>query len=417
MEGESHPHKHSAGTPWEVLAVAGRLGLTSFGGPIAHLGYFHEEYVVRRKWIDETKYGDLVALCQMIPGPSSSQLGIAIGMERAGILGGLTAWLGFTLPSAFALTGFALLVHGSGIGNAGWLHGLLIVAVAVVAQAVWSMSRALAPDAARLSIAFVVAAASILAPSSVTQVSLIAGGAIAGLLFLKASPGGEPARAAGFETIGRVPAICCLALFALLLIALPVLRVSFPAQWLSLVDGFYRSGSLVFGGGHVVLPLLQREVVPTGWVSNETFLAGYGAAQAVPGPLFAFAAYLGAVGGSRPNGVPGAAIALGAIYLPSILLVFGLLPFWNTLRSRRFMRSALSGINASVVGILLAALTARYGRARSCDRRISPSPWRHSCFWRYGRRDRGSSSSQALLRARLSPSRRGFAAELSRRGH
>jgi chromate transporter len=344
------------GAALEVLVVAGRLGLGSFGGPIAHLGYFHEEYVVRRKWVDEAKYADLVALCQMIPGPASSQLGIAIGIERAGILGGVAAWVGFTLPSAIALTGFALFVHGSAIGNAGWLHGLLVVAVAVVAQAVWSMSRSLTPDPARLSLAFAAATASILAPSSLTQVFLIAGGALFGLLFLKELSAGGPIPASRFETVGRIPALCCLGLFALLLIALPLLRVATHSQALALVDSFYRSGSLVFGGGHVVLPLLQRELVPTGWISNESFLSGYGAAQAVPGPLFAFSAYLGAAGGPAPHGLPGAAIALASIYLPSFLLVIGLLPFWNSLRRLPAMRSSLSGANAAVVGILLAAL-------------------------------------------------------------
>ncbi len=350
----------------EVLAAASRLGVTSFGGPIAHLGYFHEEYVVRRKWLDEKKFADLVALCQMIPGPASSQLGIAIGIERAGIVGAFAAWVGFTLPSAIALTAFGLLIHGSGIGGAGWLHGLLVVAVAVVAQAIWSMARNLTPDAPRLSIAFAVAAASILLPSSITQVALIAAGALVGFLFLKVPANADAFSAAsdasdrdprrGTPRVRHAPAVCCLALFALLLIALPLLREATHAQWLAVVDSFYRSGSLVFGGGHVVLPLLQREVVPTGWISNESFLAGYGAAQAVPGPLFAFAAYLGAVSGPAPNGPLGAAIALGSIYLPSFLLVVGLLPFWNSLRRRPFMRSCLSGANAAVVGLLLAAL-------------------------------------------------------------
>jgi chromate transporter len=357
-EEDSKPHlqKRRDGTPWEVLRVAGRLGITSFGGPIAHLGYFHEEYVVRRKWIDERSYADLVALCQMIPGPASSQLGIAVGIERAGILGGVAAWIGFTLPSAIALAGFALLVHGLDVGTAGWLHGLLVVAVAVVAQAVWSMSRSLTPDAPRISIAFAAAVVSILLPTSLTQILLIIAGAIVGLLFLGAAPDDKPKQTTSFETIGRVAAIICLALFVLLLVGLPVLRAAVHSQWIALIDSFYRSGSLVFGGGHVVLPLLQHEVVPTGWISNETFLAGYGAAQAVPGPLFAFSAYLGAVMGPAPNGALGAAIALVAIYLPSFLLVIGLLPFWNSLLNRRVVRSALSGVNATVVGILLAAL-------------------------------------------------------------
>ena len=355
-DGKPHLRARHGGTPWEVLAVAGRLGITSFGGPIAHLGYFHEEYVVRRKWIDERGYADLVALCQMIPGPASSQLGIAIGIQRAGILGGVAAWIGFTLPSAIALAAFALLVHGSGIADAGWLHGLLVVAVAVVAQAVWSMSRALTPDAPRITIALAAAAVSILVPASLTQISLLAAGAIVGLLLRKMSADDKPVQSAGFESIGRVMALACLALFVLLLIGLPILRAAVHSQWIALADSFYRSGSLVFGGGHVVLPLLQREVVPTGWISNQTFLAGYGAAQAVPGPLFAFSAYLGAVMGPAPNGVLGAALALAAIYLPSFLLVIGLLPFWSFLRNQRMVRSALWGVNATVVGILLGAL-------------------------------------------------------------
>ncbi len=340
----------------EVLAAAGKLGVTSFGGPIAHLGYFHDEYVVRRKWLDERSYADLVALCQMIPGPASSQLGIAIGLQHAGILGGIAAWIGFTLPSAAALVVFALLVHGSAITTAGWLHGLMVVAVAVVAQAVWSMARTLASDAPRASIAFAATIVSVTLPSSVTQLLIIVAGALAGLVFLRPTVSDRPEPSAGFEGIGRASAISSLIVFAVLLIGLPVLRVAVRSHWIALIDSFYRSGSLVFGGGHVVLPLLQREVVPPGWISNGIFLAGYGAAQAVPGPLFSFAAYLGAVMESAPNGVLGAAIALFAIYLPSFLLVIGLLPFYGLLRGRRLVRAALSGVNAAVVGILLAAL-------------------------------------------------------------
>jgi len=344
-----------AGRAIEVLAAAGRLGVTSFGGPIAHLGYFHEEYVARKRWLDEQTYADLVALCQMIPGPASSQLGIAIGIHRAGFLGGVAAWVGFTFPSAAALVAFALLAHGPGVAMSGWLHGLMVVAVAVVAQAVWTMARTMASDAPRASIAFAAAIISIVLPSSVTQISLIAAGALAGRAFLKRPPGGDRVPA-DFPGINRTAAIACLAFFGLLLIGLPALRAATGFQWVALIDSFYRSGSLVFGGGHVVLPLLQREVVPPGWVSNATFLSGYGAAQAVPGPLFSFAAYLGAVMASAPNGVAGACLALGAIYLPSFLLVIGLLPFYGALRSRPGVQSALSGVNACVVGILLAAL-------------------------------------------------------------
>jgi chromate transporter len=344
------------GTPWEVLKAASRLGIASFGGPIAHLGYFHQEYVVHRKWLDERSYADLVALCQMIPGPASSQLGIAIGIGRAGFWGGLAAWAGFTLPSAIALTAFALLAHGAGITEAGWLHGLMVVAVAVVAQAVWTMSRTLASDAPRASIAFAAAVISIAFPSSITQVSLIVAGGLAGLALLRSTIEDKAVQPASLGNIGRGTAISCLAAFGALLVCLPVLRAVTHSQWVAVIDSFYRTGSLVFGGGHVVLPLLQREVVPPGWVSNATFLAGYGAAQAVPGPLFTFAAYLGAVLGPQPNGVAGAAVALAAIYVPSFLLVIGLLPFYGLLRSRRGVRAALSGVNAAVVGILLAAL-------------------------------------------------------------
>jgi chromate transporter len=346
--------KH-AGTPVEVLAAAWRLGVTSFGGPIAHLGYFHQEYVVRRKWLEEKTYADLVALCQMIPGPASSQLGIAIGIHRAGALGGLAAWAGFTLPSAAALVAFAMLAHGPAVALSGWLHGLMVVAVAVVAQAVWTMARSMASDAPRASIAFAAAIIGILVPSSVTQSCLIAAGALAGLAFIRTPPGAASAPA-GFPGISRTAAVACLASFGALLLGLPALRAAVSSQWAALVDSFYRSGSLVFGGGHVVLPLLQREVVPPGWMSNATFLSGYGAAQAVPGPLFSFAAYLGAAMAPAPNGVAGACVALAAIYLPSFLLVIGLLPFYGALRARPGVQSALSGVNACVVGILLAAL-------------------------------------------------------------
>ena len=346
------------GTPWEVLRVAGRLGVTSFGGPIAHLGYFHEEYVVRRKWLDEQSYADLVALCQMIPGPASSQLGIAIGIQRAGLLGGIAAWVGFTLPSAIALVIFGLLVHRSGVLTAGWLHGLMVVAVAVVAQAVWSMSRTLASDAPRASIALTAAIVSILLPSSLTQILLIVMGALVGFVLFRSTTEDRTVHSAAFRGMNRAAALFCLAAFALLLGGLPVLRAVLHTQWVAVIDSFYRSGSLVFGGGHVVLPLLQREVVPPGWISDAGFLAGYGAAQAVPGPLFTFAAYLGAVSGPAPNGILGAAIALVSIYLPSFLLIIGLLPFYGLLRRQQTVRAALSGVNATVVGILLAALYA-----------------------------------------------------------
>jgi chromate transporter len=340
---------------FQVFLVALRLGLISFGGPIAHIGYFREEYVARRKWLDERSYLDVVALCQFLPGPASSQVGIIVGMMRAGLPGGLAAWLGFTLPSAVALTLFALGVAAWDVGDAGWLRGLKIAAVVVVAQAVWSMSRSFAPDKWRATIAVVAAVAALVYPTAWTQLLIIAAAGIIGWRWLKPEvSAGQPAGlSAG---IPRWLAIASLAAFALLLAALPLLRQVHPAHWLAMFDSFFRSGALVFGGGHVVLPLLQAEVVPPGWIDQPGFLAGYGAAQAVPGPLFTFSAYLGAASGPSPNGVGGAALALAAIFLPAFLLVVGVLPFWDALRTRPGFQSALLGINAGVVGILLAAL-------------------------------------------------------------
>jgi chromate transporter len=340
---------------FQVFLVALRLGLISFGGPIAHIGYFREEYVARRKWLDERSYLDVVALCQFLPGPASSQVGIIVGMMRAGLPGGLAAWLGFTLPSAVALTLFALGVAAWDVGDAGWLRGLKIAAVVVVAQAVWSMSRSFAPDKWRATIAVVAAVAALVYPTAWTQLLIIAAAGIIGWRWLKPEvSAGQPAGlSAG---IPRWLAIVSLAAFALLLAALPLLRQVHPAHWLAMFDSFFRSGALVFGGGHVVLPLLQAEVVPPGWIDQPGFLAGYGAAQAVPGPLFTFSAYLGAASGPSPNGVGGAALALAAIFLPAFLLVVGVLPFWDALRTRPGFQSALLGINAGVVGILLAAL-------------------------------------------------------------
>jgi chromate transporter len=338
----------------EVLSVSLRLGLTSFGGPVAHLGYFHTEYVQRRKWLDEQSYADLVALCQFLPGPASSQVGIAIGMLRAGLAGGVVAWLGFTLPSALALVAFAYGLGAIGATEgAGWLHGLKVVAVAVVALAVWSMARTLCPDRERASIAIVAAIATLAWPTAAGQVlSIVAAGLLGWWWF--------PVSAASAGGTVRVPvrrrvAVAAWLVLLALLVLLPVARQS-GGQGLAVFDSFFRVGSLVFGGGHVVLPLLQAEVVGPGWVDNEDFVAGYGAAQAVPGPLFTFAAYLGFVMQREPNGPAGAALALGAIFLPSFLLVVGALPFWNLLRSRRGFQAALRGINAAVVGLLLAAL-------------------------------------------------------------
>ena len=345
---------NTAGRPLEVLAAATRLGLTSFGGPIAHLGYFRDEYVVRRKWVDEQTYADLVALCQFLPGPASSQVGIALGIFRAGLLGGLAAWLGFTLPSAIALIAFAVGVRELDLSGAGWLHGLKIAAVAVVAQAVWGMARALCPDRERATMAIVAALAVSAWPTAWGQVLVIILAGVVGLQLLPGTEGPDAPRIG--VPIGRPLGIAALAVFFVLLVSLPALRYLTPSHPLAVFDSFYRAGSLVFGGGHVVLPLLQAEVVPPGWVSNEQFLAGYGAAQAVPGPLFTFAAYLGAVMGPRPNGWAGGAFALIAIFVPSFLLVVGALPFWDALRARAQFQAALRGINAGVVGLLLAAL-------------------------------------------------------------
>ncbi|HSE89075.1 MAG TPA: chromate efflux transporter [Candidatus Binatia bacterium] len=346
----------SQGSLLEVLGVSTRLGLTSFGGPIAHLGYFHEEYVKRRKWIDEQSYADLVALCQFLPGPASSQVSIAIGIARAGLPGGFAAWLGFTLPSAIALIAFAF-----GIGafanavDAGWLHGLKVVAVAVVAQAVWGMARSLCPDRERATIAIVASIVTLAWPTAVGQLSSIAIAGIVGSIIFSATASSASRSHMRFP-VGKKMGIAAWIIFFTLLISLPLLRQVAPSHTLEVFDSFFRVGSLVFGGGHVVLPLLQAEVVGPGWVTNEQFVAGYGAAQAVPGPLFTFAAYLGAVMGTEPNGWTGAFLTLAAIFLPSFLLVGGALPFWDLLRSVPVFQSALKGINAAVVGLLLTAL-------------------------------------------------------------
>ncbi len=339
----------------EVLAVSSRLGLTSFGGPIAHLGYFHEEYVVRRKWVDERSYADLVALCQFLPGPASSQVGIAIGIARAGLPGALAAWLGFTLPSALALVAFAFGISALGEAAAtGWLHGLKVVAVAVVAQAVWSMARSLCPDRECTTLAILATIVTLAWPSAAGQVLSIA---VAGLIGWRFFPGADVTSTSHMRfPIGRRLGVAAWIVFFVLLFVLPLLRQVAASHVLEIFDSFFRVGSLVFGGGHVVLPLLQAEVVGQGWVTNEQFVAGYGAAQAVPGPLFTFSAYLGAVMNSEPNGWTGAFLALSAIFLPSFLLIVGALPFWDLLRSKSGFQSALRGINAAVVGLLLAAL-------------------------------------------------------------
>ena len=346
----------SLGSLFQVFWVALRLGLTSFGGPIAHLGYFREEYVVRRKWLDEQSYADVVALAQSLPGPASSKVGIIVGTIRAGLPGAVMAWMGFTLPSAVALMLFGYGIQQFSVADVGWLHGLKIAAVAVVAQAVWGMSRNLAPDRERATIAIVAAIVALTWHTAVTPILIIVIAGVVGWRLLPV-PASQADRVAISQRIRPWMGIVALVLFFVLLLGLPSLRQVFGTnQTLAVVDSFYRSGSLVFGGGHVVLPLLQAEVVAPGWVNNETFLAGYGAAQAVPGPLFTFSAFLGTVMGPEPNGVAGGLIALGAIFLPAFLLTIGPLPFWDILRRRPAFQSVLRGINAAVVGLLLAAL-------------------------------------------------------------
>jgi len=351
---ESHPPPRQ-GSFLEVLGVFTRLGLTSFGGPVAHLGYFRQEIVVRRKWVDETTYADLIALSQLLPGPASSQVAITLGITRAGLWGGLAAWLGFTLPSAIALTLFAYATTlGQGFTHAGWIHGLLVVAVAVVAQAVWGMANRLCPDRPRATLALAAAIAILLWPVAITQIAILA---VAGLLGWWLFRETQPVKPSSLNlAVPRRLSVGCWIVFFGLLLGLPLLRLFFHNQALALFDTFFRVGSLVFGGGHVVLPLLQSEVVPPGWVTNTQFITGYAVAQAIPGPLFTFSAYLGAIAKPAPNGWMGAAIALAAIYLPSFLLLIGILPFWDYLRSLGSFQGALRGINAAVVGILLAAL-------------------------------------------------------------
>jgi chromate transporter len=348
------PVSASGDRPSRIFLIFLRLGLTSFGGPVAHLGYFRDEFVGRRRWLDERAYADLVALCQFLPGPASSQVGLAIGLARGGFAGALAAWTGFTLPSALLMVACAL---GFGLAGeaseAGWLAGLKVAAVAVVAHAVWSMGRVLTPDPPRLSLAVAAAALVLAHPSVVGQVAAIALGALAGLALRYRED--QDTGAALDISVRRSVAIACLVLFALLLLTLPLAVVASGDSLLGLFDSFYRAGALVFGGGHVVLPLLKAETVPA-LVSEDVFLAGYGAAQAVPGPLFTFAAYLGAAMTTGGAFWLTALIALVAIFLPSFLLVGGILPFWESLRRRASARAALTGVNAAVVGLLLAAL-------------------------------------------------------------
>jgi chromate transporter len=345
----------------EVASVFLRLGSLSFGGPIAHLGYLRAELVEKRRWLDDAHYGDLVALCQFLPGPASSQVVFALGMQRAGLIGALVASVCFTLPSAILMIAFAYgLAHASTLSNAGWLHGLKVAAVAVVAQAVWGMGKKLCTDRARISLCIVSAAVLLVVPGAASQLGVLALGGLVGWwryrdsvsssVSIAASP--APARAAR----GHLAAAAALVTFVALLALLPALASATGSRDVAVFDSFYRSGALVFGGGHVVLPLLRAEVVPRGWVTDEQFLAGYGAAQALPGPLFAFSAYLGAAMDAGTAGWLGGLRCLFAIFLPAWLLIGGALPFWHRLRAQRWTTAALAGANAAVVGVLLAAL-------------------------------------------------------------
>lgn len=343
------------GSALEVLLIFLRLGVTCFGGPIAHIGYFRDEFVVRRRWLNERAYADHVGLCQFLPGPASNQVGFSIGLMRAGYAGGFAAWAGFTLPSALILVLFAYGANAlAGPTGAGLLHGLKLVAVAIVAQAVWGMARTLCPDRTRASIAVTAALIVLFAISPLAQIAAIVLGGLAGLWLCRSvqTSDGEHITVPVSHRAG----IVALALFLALLFGLPVLACHGAPEGVSLFDAFYRSGALVFGGGHVVLPLLHEAFVTSGWVSDDTFLAGYGAAQAVPGPLFTFAAYLGAVVGQSPHGVAGAAFGLFGIFLPGILVLIGALPFWDTFRSQRAVQATMRGVNAAVVGLLGAAL-------------------------------------------------------------
>lgn len=344
-----------AGSPLEVLRIFAKLGFSCFGGPIAHIGYFRDEFVVRRKWIDEHAFADLVGLCQFLPGPASSQVGFSIGLMRAGYLGALAAWTGFTLPSAAALIIFAYGASAlSGPLGSGLLHGLKLTAVAIVAQAVLGMARNLCPDRERASIAVVAALIILFSTSSIAQVAAIVLGGLAGLWLCRSkatAPSGHVEL-----PVSRTVGLACLAGFFILLAGLPLVRGLSGSSSVALFEAFYRSGALVFGGGHVVLPLLREAFVTPGWLSDNAFLAGYGAAQAVPGPLFTFAAYLGTVVSAEPHGLAGAALGLLGIFLPGMLVLLGVLPFWDSFRKRPNAQAIMRGVNAAVVGLLGAAL-------------------------------------------------------------
>lgn len=339
----------------EVFWAFLKLGVTAFGGPVAHIGYFRAEFVDRRRWLDDSRFSDLLALCQFLPGPASSQLGIALGLGRAGWSGALAAWVGFTLPSAFALILFGYgVTRWSGITSSGLIHGLKIAAVAIVAQAVWGMAKSLSRGRTRAAISVAAAALLVTLPSGLTQIAAIAIGGIAGYVALVKPPATMLAAAA--SGLSRRTGACLLLAFATLLIVLPVWAGAVQSLSMQAIAAFYQAGALVFGGGHVVLPLLESSVVGNGWLDRDAFLAGYGAAQAVPGPLFTFAAYLGAVMPGPLQGWAGGLTMLVAIFAPGALLIAGAMPFWETLRQRRAVQNALAGVNAAVVGILAAAL-------------------------------------------------------------
>lgn len=358
--------QHSAGgdptSAWQVFWIFLRLGLTSFGGPVAHLGYFRDEFVQRRQWLAEHSYADLVALCQFLPGPASSQVGMALGLMRAGMPGALAAWLGFTLPSALVLALFGLgLAGGHAVLPAGAIHGLKVAAVAVVAQAVWGMARSLCVGRARVTLMVLACCAVLLVPGVWGQVGVMLAAGVAGWWLFGRGRAAAPQAPIDAPDGLHVPlrrrtGAVLLVVFVALLVLLPLAVRLWPGSLLAMVDAFYRVGALVFGGGHVVLPLLQAEVVGPGWVSADAFLAGYGATQAVPGPLFTFAAFLGASMQVWPGGWLGAVVCLVAIFVPSFLLVAGTLPFWAPLRRSPHAQAALAGVNAAVVGLLLAAL-------------------------------------------------------------
>lgn len=357
---DTHETKPSTNRPWAVFLIFLKLGLTSFGGPVAHLGFFRHAFVQKRRWLSDEAYADLVALCQFLPGPASSQVGLALGYSQAGYRGAFAAWLGFTMPSALLLIVFALGINvfDSELMD-GLIKGLTLVALAVVAQAFWGMAKSLCTDNLRVSIMLLSAVSMLLLSNHILQILVLVIAGIVGGLFVKLdtrTSSYDPSKQTASSGHELKASWLCLVLFFALLFGLPILVELYPAHWLSLVDSFYRAGSLVFGGGHVVLPLLSAEMVPSGRVGEEVFLAGYGAAQAVPGPLFTFAAFLGASNTLGPDGWSGGLIALAAIFVPSFLLVFAALPHWERLRSYDVVKRSLAAINAAVVGLLLAAL-------------------------------------------------------------